>query len=148
MDDVLKQLPDVKFVMKNGTEYPYGGRITSATGMVNAATGTIALKANFPNPDGKLFSGMQGTVVLPAPKKNVIVIPQSAVLRLQDKTLVYKVQPDSTATAVSVTTEAAGNGKEFIVTSGLNVGDRIVTVGANNLEEGQKVIFPAEVKSE
>ena len=148
MESALKLFPDVTFVMKNGTEYPYGGRITSATGIVNAATGTIACKATFPNPEGKLFSGIQGTVVLPANKRGVMVIPQAAVLRLQDKSLVYKVRSDSTATAVTVTTTDTGNGKDVIVTSGLNVGDRIVTVGANNLEEGQKVLFPEEVKSE
>ena len=148
METALKLFPDVTFVMKNGTQYPYGGRITSATGIVNATTGTIACKATFPNPEGKLFSGIQGTVVLPANKKGVMVIPQTAVVRLQDKSLVYKVRSDSTATAVTVTTTDTGNGKDVIVTSGLNVGDCIVTVGANNLEEGQKVLFPEEVKSE
>ena len=39
-----------------------------------------------------------------------------------------------------------GNGKDFIVTEGLNVGDRIVTVGANNVQEGQRVLFPTEAK--
>ena len=74
-------------------------------------------------------------------EKNVIVIPQNAVVRLQDKSLVYKVQADSTATAIDVTTEDTGNGKDFIVTSGLKEGDRIVTTGANNVTEGQRVLF-------
>ena len=69
------------------------------------------------------------------------MIPQLAVVKLLDRQQVYKVQADSTATAVSVTTTDAGNGKDFIVTSGLNVGDKIVTVGANNVTEGQKVLF-------
>ena len=77
-----------------------------------------------------------------------MVIPQNAVVRLQDKSLVYKVKADSTATAVTVTTTDAGNGKDVIVTQGLKVGDRIVTVGANNLEEGQRVLFPAVAKKE
>jgi membrane fusion protein (multidrug efflux system) len=81
-------------------------------------------------------------------EKDMIVVPQNAVVRLQDKSQVYKVQADSTATAIEVTTEDTGNGKEFIITSGLNVGDRIVTTGANNVTEGQKVLFPEEVKSE
>jgi membrane fusion protein (multidrug efflux system) len=53
---------------------------------------------------------------------------------------------DSTATAIEVTTEDAGNGQDFIVTSGLSVGDKIVTIGANNVQEGQQVLFP-EVKN-
>ena len=144
----MANLPDVTFIMKNGTEYPHKGRITSLTGVVDATTGTLACKASFPNPDGHLFSGIQGTVVLPLSRQDVIVIPQAVVLRLQDKALVYKVKADSTATAVTITYADAGNGKDFIVTSGLNVGDRIVTVGANNLQEGQQVLFPEAPKNE
>ena len=143
IEDAIKQFPDVMFVMKNGTEYPHKGRISTATGVVNAATGTIALKATFPNPDGILYSGVQGTVVFPDENKDVIVIPQLSVVRLQDKSLVYKVKDDSTATATAVTIVDAGNGKDFIVTSGLSVGDKIVTVGANNVQDGEKVLFPA-----
>ena len=72
-----------------------------------------------------------------------MVIPQTAVVRLQDKSLVYRVKADSTAQAITVTTINTGNGKDVIVTSGLNVGDRIVSVGANNVQEGQRVLFPS-----
>lgn len=140
-------LPPVSFYMKNGTEYPHKGRITSLTGVVNAATGSMACKAAFPNPGGMLYSGMQGTVVVPFAEKGVIVIPQNAVVRMQDKSIVYKVKADSTATAIDVTTEDTGNGKEYIIRTGLKVGDRIVTTGANNVTEGQRVLFPAEEKS-
>jgi membrane fusion protein (multidrug efflux system) len=144
----LAKLPDATFIMKNGTEYPHKGRVASLTGVVNAATGSLTAKVSFPNPDGHLYSGIQGTVVMNFAEKGVIVIPQNAVIRLQDKSQVYKVKADSTATASDVTIEDAGNGKEFIVTSGLNPGDRIVTTGANNVTDGQKVIFPEEAKSE
>ena len=144
----MAELPEVTFVMKNGTEYPHKGRITSLTGVVDAATGSLGAKASFPNPDGHLFSGIQGTVVLPMSEKDGMVVPQTAVVKLQDKQQVYLVKADSTATAVTVTTADTGNGKDFIVTSGLNVGDKIVTIGANNVTEGQQVLFPEEVKSE
>lgn len=141
----IASLPPVKFVMKNGTEYPHEGRITSLTGVVNATTGSLTCKATFPNPDGNLYSGIQGTVVMPYSEEDVIVVPQSAVVRMQDKSVVYQVKADSTATAIDVTTEDVGNGKDFIIRSGLKVGDKIVKVGANNVTEGQKVLFP-EVK--
>ena len=147
-DRYLAELPDVTFVMKNGTEYPQKGRISSLTGVVDAATGSLACKATFPNPDGHLYSGIQGTVILPLSSKDVMVIPQNAVVRLQDKSLVYKVKSDSTVTAITVITTDAGNGKDLIVKEGLNVGDRIVTVGANNLQEGQQVLFPTAAKKE
>ena len=148
MEKILTKLPDATFIMKNGTEYPHKGRFASLTGVVNAATGSLTAKITFPNPDGHLYSGIQGTVVMNFAEKDVITVPQNAVVRLQDKSQVYKVQADSTATAVEVTTADTGNGKDFIILSGLNVGDKIVTTGANNVTEGQKVLFPGEVKSE
>ena len=146
VEKYIDSLPEVTFVMKNGTEYPHKGRVVSLTGVVNASTGSLTSRVSFPNPDGHLYSGIQGTVVMPFAEKDVIVIPQNAVVRLQDKSQVYKVKADSTATAVEITTQDTGNGKDFIVTAGLNVGDRIVTTGANNVTEGQRVLFPKEAK--
>ena len=148
VEKYISQLPDATFIMKNGTEYPHKGRVVSLTGVVNASTGSLTSKVSFPNPEGHLYSGIQGTVVMNFAEKDVIIVPQYAVVRLQDKAQVYKVQADSTATAIDVTTADTGNGKDFIVTSGLNPGDQIVTTGANNVTEGQKVLFPKEVKSE
>ena len=141
-EKIFSSLPEVTFLMKNGTEYTHKGRVSSLTGMVNATTGTISCKATFPNPDGQLFSGIQGTVVMPYAVTDAMVIPQTAVVKLQSKQQVYKVKADSTATAVEVKTEDIGNGQDFIVTSGLNVGDEIITIGSNNVQEGQKVLFP------
>ena len=148
VEKYLAKLPPATFIMKSGTEYPHQGHVASLTGVVNAATGSLTAKVSFPNPDGHLYSGIQGTVLMSFEEKDVIVIPQYAVVRLQDKSQVYKVKADSTATAIEVTTHDTGNGKDFIVTSGLNVGDQIVTTGANNVTEGQKVLFPGQVKSE
>ena len=143
---LIANLPPATFIMKNGTEYPHKGHVVSMTGVVNSSTGSLTSKVSFPNPDGHLYSGIQGTVVMNFAEKGVMVIPQYSVVRLQDKTQVYKVKADSTATAVEVTIEETGNGNDFIVTSGLKVGDRIVTTGANNVNEGQKVLFPTESK--
>ena len=146
VEKYIANLPPTTFVMKNGTEYPHKGHVISLTGVVNSETGSLTSKVSFPNPEGHLYSGIQGTIVMPFAEKGVIIVPQHAVVRLQDKSQVYKVKADSTATAVEVTTEDTGNGKDFIVTSGLNEGDQIVTTGANNVTEGQKVLFPEEVK--
>jgi len=149
VEKYITNLPPATFVMKNGTEYPHKGHVVSLTGVVNAETGSLTCKVSYPNPDGHLYSGIQGTIVMPFAEKSVIVVPQYAVVRLQDKAQVFKVKADSTATAIEVTTEDTGNGKDFIVTSGLNEGDQIVTTGANNVTEGQKVLYPKEeVKSE
>ena len=105
VEKYIANLPPATFVMKNGTEYPHKGRVVSLTGVVNAETGSLTAKVSFPNPDGHLYSGIQGTIVMPFAEKSVIVVPQYAVVRLQDKAQVFKVKADSTATAIEVTTE-------------------------------------------
>lgn len=137
----LADYPDVTFLFKNGNEYNRKGRITSVTGTVDKTTGSVTCKATFPNPDGILYSGIQGIVVIPIEVKEVMVVPQNAVVRLQDKSLVYKVGADSCAYSAIVTTVGFSNDRNLVITSGLEVGDVIVTDGANNVVEGQRVIF-------
>ena len=140
-DGSMDDLPDVTFFFKNGSEYPLKGRITSITGTVDRTTGTLTCKATFPNPDGGLYSGVQGTVVIPFDVQDVMVVPQNAVVRLQSKSLVYKVGADSCAYSTIVETVNFSSERDLIVTKGLEVGDVIVTEGANNLVEGQQVLF-------
>ena len=138
---MLSSLPDVSFLFKNGSEYSRKGRITSITGTVDRTTGALTCKAKFPNPDGVLYSGVQGTVVLPINVNDVMVVPQNAIVRLQDKSLAYKVGADSCVTSVIVKTANISSERDLVVTEGLEVGDVIVTEGANNLVEGQRVLF-------
>ena len=139
--NTLADFPDVTFLFKSGTEYPIKGRITSITGTVDRTTGALTCKATFPNPDGALYSGIQGTVVIPIDVKDVMVVPQNAVVRLQNKSIVYKVGPDSCAYSTIVTTVGFCSDRDLVITSGVEVGDVIVTEGANNVYEGQRVLF-------
>ena len=137
----MEKFPDVTFLFKSGTEYAQKGRITSITGTVDRTTGALTCKATFPNPSGVLYSGIQGTVVIPYAVSDVMVVPQNAIVRLQNKSLAYKVGADSCAYSVIVKTVNFGSDRDLIVTEGLEVGDEIVTTGANNLIEGQRVLF-------
>lgn len=137
----LEDFPDVTFLFKSGAEYSRKGRVTSITGTVDRTTGALTCKATFPNPEGILYSGIQGSVVIPIEVKDVMVVPQNSVVRLQDKSLVYKVGADSCAHSAIVETVGISSGRDLVITSGIEVGDVIVTEGANNVQEGQRVIF-------
>ena len=141
IDDSLEKLPDVTFLFKSGTEYSKKGRITSITGTVDRTTGALTCKATFPNPNGVLYSGIQGTVVIPFDVQDVIVVPQNAIVRLQNKSLAYKVGADSCVYSAIVETVGIGSDRNIVVLKGLEPGDVIVTEGANNLVEGQRVLF-------
>ena len=140
-DGSLEDFPDVTFLFKSGSEYNKKGRITSITGTVDRTTGALTCKATFPNPNGVLYSGIQGTVVIPFDVQDVIVVPQNAIVRLQNKSLAYKVGADSCAYSAIVETVGIGSDRDIVVIKGLEPGDIIVTEGANNLMEGQRVLF-------
>ena len=98
----------------------------------------MSLRADFANPDRLLHSGATGNVRMNVRHENVMVIPQSATVSLQDKTIVYKVV-DGKAVATPVTVNPDNNGRDYIVESGLNVGDVIIAEGAGLVREGMDI---------
>ena len=114
------------------------GVIDAVSGTVNARTGTINVRARIPNRDKMLYDGSTGTVLVSSEKTNCIVIPPTATYEIQNRTFVYKVV-NGRAVSASVEVEDIGNGREYIVLSGLKAGDKIVTEGAGLLREGTEI---------
>lgn len=141
LDKLVKIAPPMTLRFKDGSEYKHKGRITSFSGMVDQQTGSVSCYVTFPNPDGELFSGMQGSVVMPVEWKNVMLVPLTSIVRIQNKVLVYKVGTDSLATSAIVEIEELGDGQRAVILSGAEVGETIVAKGAANVHEGQKVLF-------
>lgn len=141
--DARETLPDVTLVLKDGTVYQHKGRCESISGVVDQQTGSVACRATFPNPEGYLYSGMQGTAMMFFDYEDVIKAPITSLVRMQDKALVYKVV-DNCAVSTIVEFIEVGNGKDIVLTSGVKAGDVIVAVGASNVYDGQQVIFPEE----
>ena len=143
VEKVISLLPPVTLTLKDGTEYAHKGEVKSVSGVVDNATGSVTCTAIFPNPDGLLYSGIQGNVSMNFDYEDVIVVPLTAIVRLQDKSLVYRVK-DNCAESVIIKIEELGNGKDAIVLEGIAAGEVIVAKGAGNVYEGQQVIFPEE----
>ena len=141
LDAILKIAPPLTLRFKDGSEYSEKGHITSLSGMVDQRTGSVTCYVTFPNPNGELFSGMQGNVVMPIEWENVILVPQTAIVRIQDKALVYKVGTDSLANSAIVELEDLGDGERAVIMSGAEVGETIVAKGAANVHDGDKVLF-------
>lgn len=139
LSKVLDAAPEVDLTLKDGSLYNHKGHVVSLSGIVDRSTGSVLCKAEFPNPEGRLFSGQHGNVVFNYHYDDVIVIPMSATVTLQDKVLVYKVGPDSCAVATVITVSPQNTGNDYIVTSGLEPGDEIVAVGAVSVQDKMKV---------
>ena len=138
MEAAVNQMPEVKLLPPNGQFYSQTGRVESISGIVDEATGAVSVCALFDNRDGILLSGGTGKIVMPAVKKNAIVIPQEATYEIQDKVYVYKVVDGKTVSTI-VQVASHNNGKEYVVISGLHEGDVIVAKGAGFVEEGERV---------
>jgi membrane fusion protein (multidrug efflux system) len=134
----IKNAPAVTLTLADGTVYPESGKLETISGVLNVTTGSANFRVAFPNPHGQLRSGTSGTISIPRQLENVLVIPQKATFAQQDKTILYKVQGDS---VVQKTVEVIPmpDAHHYVVTGGLNEGDRIVTDGVSTLSNGAKI---------
>ena len=103
------------------------------------ADGSISLIAHFANPEKLLKSGGAGSIVVPNDHNSAIVIPQEACSQVQDKIFVYIVTKDNKVKYSEIKVNPQDDGKNYIVTAGLHVGDRIVLKGITKLTDGQQI---------
>ena len=133
--------PPVKLQLADGTVYGHEGKMTAISGVIDQATGSVQLKALFPNPEHLLKSGGSGTIVIPNDNQNAIVIPQACVMEVQNKKFVYTLGAENKVQYTEITVDPQNDGNNYVVTSGLKVGDKYVTNGITKLSD-QMVIVP------
>ena len=139
LKEAIKQMPEVELVMSNGDVYGHTGKINAISGTISENTGAVSIRAVFKNNNHLLRNGGSGTIIIPMTIKDCIVIPQTATFELQDRIFVYKVV-DGKASATEIQVTPQNNGIEYIVTSGLEVGDIIVAKGAGLIKEGTRIV--------
>ena len=137
--ETLKNMPDVQLQLNDGTVYDQTGRVESISGVGDTSTGSVQLRAVFPNENGLLLSGSTGNIIMPNLYKDCIVVPQTATFEIQDKVYVYKLV-DGKATSSMIEVEKISNGREYIVTAGLTPGEVIITEGVGLMREGTPVV--------
>lgn len=135
----IKQLPAVSLLLSDGSTYPEKGRIETVNGLINTETGTVNIRARFPNPKGIIRSGSSTTVRIPNEVKDGILIPQSATFELQDKIFAVTVGKDGKTKNANITVLENTAGNYYVVTSGLKAGDQIVLEGVASLKEGSEI---------
>lgn len=138
LEEVLKSFPEVSLKLNDGSVYEHKGKIDVISGIIDKTTGTVSLRAIFDNSDGRLMSGGQANIILPYDRPGSIVIPQEATYEIQNRIFAYRVI-DGVAKSTSIEVFPINNGKEYIVESGLEEGDVIVSEGAGLLKDGTKI---------
>ncbi|WP_158961017.1 efflux RND transporter periplasmic adaptor subunit [Myroides fluvii] len=131
-------LPEVTLILADGHEYGEKGKVDMVNGQVNRNTGSISLRASFPNSQDVMRSGNTGTVKLRETKAHVILIPQEMTTAIQDKTFVYLLDQDDKVKLQSIQLDGV-SGTNYIVSEGLQIGDRVIKTGFDKLTEGMYV---------
>ena len=127
----------VSITLSDGTVYPYDGRVVQADRALAQNTGTLMVKALFPNPDGLLLPGMFARVKLTGETvPNAILVPQRAVQQLLGKSFVMVVGSDDKSEARTVTL-GQKVGSYYIIKDGLSADDTVIVEGLSNLQEGK-----------
>lgn len=138
IDKAVENMPAIQLQLNDGSVYEEKGKIESVSGVIDKETGTVGVRAVFPNASRLLHSGASGNVLIPSVYKKCIAIPQGATVQLQDKILAYKVV-DGKAVSTLIKVAPVNDGKEYIVLNGLKAGDEIVADGAGMIREGTQV---------
>ena len=139
----------VTITLADGKEYPFEGRIVEVDRELANSTGSLIMKALFPNPSGLLMPGMFARVKLTGEViPNAILVPQRAVQQLLGKSFVMVVGKENKSEARTVEL-GEQVGSYFVVTSGINTNDTVVVEGLTNLREGVelnvKEVTPGEM---
>lgn len=131
---------EVHLMLDGGARYPQAGTVQFSEVTVDQTTGTVTLRARFPNPDGMLLPGMFVTAMFDqASDPNAILIPQTAVQRDFDgSAFVMLVGKDNKAERRKVAAERTYN-EYAVVTSGLRKGDKVIVQGLNGLRQGAAI---------
>lgn len=128
----------VGLVLANNEPYAQPGIIQTIEGEFDNNTGTIAVRAKFPNPDLLIKHGETGKVRLTIPIQNALIIPQKATYEVQDKIYVYVVDKDNTVKSRNITVGQKLSNL-YIVAAGLDANDKILLDGLQTVKEDEKV---------
>jgi membrane fusion protein (multidrug efflux system) len=135
----LKNIPPVTLLLSNTTEFPQKGRVETASGLINTETGSVSVRAVFANPGNVIRSGSSGVIRIPRTVDSAILVPQKATYEIQGKKFVYIVESTGTVRSAEIEVLDNNNGRFFVVTKGLNAGEKIVLEGVATLKEGAAI---------
>lgn len=133
VDKRIGQMPAVKLQLADGSIYPIDGKVSTVSGVISNSTGAASVRALFDNPSGMLRSGGTGKVIIPQHNDSVIIIPQKASFEIQGLRYVYVLNDSNITSTRPVQVLDIDNGKDFVVLSGLEPGERIVTEGVGTI---------------
>ncbi|BFM03740.1 hypothetical protein Psyaliredsea_23870 [Psychrobacter alimentarius] len=131
----------VELVLEDGSVYPVRGKLALSEAKVDESTGAVTLRAIFPNSNNLLLPGMYVTARLTQSViSNAALVQQSAVMRTpKGETQVYITDQNNKIQVRPVTIDGTYNG-QWVVTDGLQAGDKVVVIGGSKVKPEQEVV--------
>lgn len=129
LDNSVNDMPEVTLRLATGEIYPEKGKVATVSGVIDNTTGAATVRALFKNPNGMLRSGSTGQVSIPTTFSDVILIPQKATNELQNLRFAYVVNDSNKIVATPIQVSNLSDGKNFVVTAGLQPGQTIAIEG-------------------
>jgi membrane fusion protein (multidrug efflux system) len=126
-------------LLADGSLFPHKGKVVTADRKINADTGTLTIEASFPNPEKILRPGQYAKVrAVYETIEGALLVPQRAVQEMQGRYFLWVIQDDQTAHNVPVTPGARYE-DQWIITEGVEAGQRIVVEGVQRVRAGMPV---------
>lgn len=132
------EMNTVELIMADGSVYSLKGKLEAASGNIDRATASIAMKAVFSNPDKLLRSGGSARIILRQQYPSVLLVPMASVKDIQNKHFVFALG-DSSKVMMKPLEIAGRTGANYLVKSGVAAGDRIALTGLDMLADGMAV---------
>ena len=131
---------NVDFIFSSGHKYEFSGIQDFHDNKIDETTGTITLRATFPNPDDKLIQGDFGKIIIYSKlKDDVPVVPQNATMENQEGRYLYVLDDQNLPRMVYIKTGGQTSDGKWIISSGVNAGDKIITSGIQKVMPGRPI---------
>jgi membrane fusion protein (multidrug efflux system) len=128
----------VKVILPDGSTYPETGKLNYTASTVDSATGMVPMRASFPNPKSTLLPGQFVRVQVTIGEREAYLIPQAALSQTDQGHMLFTVTADNTVAPRPVETDG-WSGNDWVVTSGLKPGDKIIIDNLMKLRPGAPV---------
>lgn len=139
----------VELMLENGKPYRHTGTLEFSDPAVDETTGSVTLRAIFPNPEGEILPGMYVTALLDeGSQQNVLMVPQQGITHNEQGKATALILDQENVVQLREINAVKAVGNQWLVTAGLRPGDRVIVSGLQRIRPGSKArVLPSKLNT-
>ncbi|QMN52601.1 efflux RND transporter periplasmic adaptor subunit [Citrobacter freundii] len=139
----------VELMLENGKPYRHTGTLEFSDPAVDETTGSVTLRAVFPNPEGEILPGMYVTALLDeGSQQNVLMVPQQGITHNEQGKATALILDQENVVQLREINAVKAVGNQWLVTAGLRPGDRVIVSGLQRIRPGIKArVLPSKLNA-